>query len=306
MKRYGSLSCAICVCVLNGLHVDYWNQDEPIKACSLTSQGIKDPELTAIGRAGPTSKHKKGSRNISRNFHSYLEKAKKILPVEVSTVRVRVRVRRPKVRTIQSDYPMITLESWGRFLLENSPRFLLGGFHITERKQYMTMFQRFWEQYKHLDENHIVYTQFQDYSHLIPYCVHGDEGRGKGKAPIMITTYQPLIGVHGEDFTNIKGYLGLHQCELLLYIFFHLEHFKPETAWGMFFQLARHSFTTRFLAWMMPSRNYAPKDATMDDFTTYMVSDLSKVFSEGVKAASLHVIKAKLWDMCSHACLEFK
>lgn len=168
--------------------------------------GVRDPKLRAIGRAGPTSK-RKGFRNICRNFHSYLAREKKFLQVKISMIRVRVRVHRPKVREIVAEYPYIALQSWARYLLSHAAKYLLGGFSLSQKQEWGCMFQRFWQRYKMLDPGHPVFRDFSDYTRLIPYCIHGDEGRGKAKNPIHIVTYQPLVGVCGEDRTNITGYL---------------------------------------------------------------------------------------------------
>ena len=72
------------------------------------------------------------------------------------------------------------------------------------------MFQRFWERYKQLDPTHPTFSHFAENEHgfIIPYMVHGDEGRGKAKSAVLITSYQPLIGQAGETWTNMKGFLG--------------------------------------------------------------------------------------------------
>ena len=41
----------------------------------------------------------------------------------------------------------------------------------------------------------------------IPYCLHGDEGRGKGKKPIMVLSLQPLVVSPDMSTSNLSGYL---------------------------------------------------------------------------------------------------
>ena len=45
----------------------------------------------------------------------------------------------------------------------------------------------------------------------IPICIHGDEGRGRHKAPVMVVGVQPVLPI-GDFKTNMKGTLG--QCLL--------------------------------------------------------------------------------------------
>ncbi|CAK9014765.1 Uncharacterized protein SCF082_LOCUS12465 [Durusdinium trenchii] len=166
-------------------------------------------------------------------------------------VKVRVKVHRPRVEELDMDYPFIGLESWCEYILEHCSHHLLGGFEIgKDAAQYTAMFHRFWERYKQLDPSHIAFSTFSDFGRVIPYCVHGDEGRGKAKSAILITSYQALISPHGEGATNLKG----------------------------------HSYTTRLLAYLMPSKNFASNDATIDCLSAHMVTDLQKVFTNGVTA----------------------
>ena len=114
----------------------------------------------------------------------------------------------PRVRQVQQHYPFIGLMDWAQFLMENHSEHMLGGFHINEESKYVDMFSRFWRNYYELDPDHIVYSQFaaNQMGWVVPYAIHGDEGRGKAKIPILITSYQMVIGVGGEDATNMKGH----------------------------------------------------------------------------------------------------
>lgn len=169
--------------------------------------GVKDPVLEDIGRSGRTSS--KSYRNISRNFHRRLSKSGKVLPVKVSMERVWVRQQRPRVRQIQLAYPMIALRDWGELLLNSHPNLMLGGFSLKQVSEYTEMFTRFWTRYQHLDPSHPIYATHPESvrGRCIPFLVHGDEGRGKGKVPILIQSFQMLIVPKGEQTTNISGWL---------------------------------------------------------------------------------------------------
>lgn len=124
-------------------------------------------------------------------------------------VKLRVLVHRPKVREMKLDYPFIRLMDWAQYLLQHHSEHVLGGHNIHHVAEYTAMFQQFWKNYYNLDPGHECYVKFKkfaDMGSLIPYCIHGDEGRGKAKNPILITAYQFVIGVHGEQHTNMKGY----------------------------------------------------------------------------------------------------
>ena len=62
-----------------------------------------------------------------------------------------------------------------------------------------------------MDPLHPVYRFFQesDYGYIIPWCLHGDEGRGLAKVPLLVCAFQFLISRSGEHKTNMAGFLGL-------------------------------------------------------------------------------------------------
>ena len=183
-----SCACALCFIRANAL-------------------GVKDPKLQAIGRVGRTSTVS-GKKNMSRKFHNFLEREKRALPVKVTMVQLRVKVHKPRVRERVLQYPFIRLLDWGRCLLLRSPKHLLGGFDLADDR-HKEMFARFWQRYRLLDPSHPVYGKFTpaDFGCIIPYALHGDEGRGKAKTAVLVTSFQPIIGYHGEDWTNMKGCL---------------------------------------------------------------------------------------------------
>ena len=174
---------------------------------NLFISGVRDIYLEDIGKAGRTSSRK--FRNVSRNFHKWIERERKTLPVHVSSVLLRVKEQRPKVKLVHKNFPMIGLSSWAKYLLTNSPGTVLGG-HSLQSPAYKEMLRMFWHRYFELDRSHPVFEHFEQgqWENLVPYCVHGDEGRGKAKTPVLVTSYQMVIPPTGLEATNIAGYLS--------------------------------------------------------------------------------------------------
>ena len=213
-------------------------------------------------------------------------------------VKLRVLVHRPKVREMKLDYPFIRLMDWAQYLLQHHSEHVLGGHNIHHVAEYTAMFQQFWKNYYNLDPGHECYVKFKkfaDMGSLIPYCIHGDEGRGKAKNPILITAYQFVIGVHGEQHTNMKGYpvwpcvvwcfclsLVFPMIWTCLHCTWKLETQQTLTRLHCTSTHPRHSFSTRWLSSLMPSKNFAKKDATLDDMCSFMVGDLQQAFYHGV------------------------
>ena len=145
-------------------------------------------------------------------------------------VKLKVQLRRLTVREVYLDYPFIGLEQWGRYLLEHKSKYVLGGHRIgKDSARYTEMYNRFWGRYKVLDPRHIMFSTFTDFGRIIPYLIHGDEGRGKSKNPILITSFQFLFSVHGERQTNMKGHPGwnfdLFNLRIYIYIYFYMSPF---------------------------------------------------------------------------------
>lgn len=130
---------------------------------------------------------------------------KKTLPVEVSTVKLRVLEHRPKMKEVVRNFPMIGLKAWAEYLLREAPEFVLGGNSLDT--DYQKTYCTFWETYSKLDGGHPVFADFprSSWGNLVPYCLHGDEGRGKAKRPVLVTSYQMLIPKGGLETTNMHG-----------------------------------------------------------------------------------------------------
>ena len=53
----------------------------------------------------------------------------------------------------------------------------------------------FWQQYQLLQPSHDVFTTHAaDLQHRIPFVLHGDEGRGQKKKPVLIMQIHPVLG----------------------------------------------------------------------------------------------------------------
>ena len=150
-----------------------------------------------------------GYHNAARNLHQWVHKTGKTLPVQVSACEVPVKTSASPV-----SWPVLTLESWLRFLLQTAgAELVLGGCGVQECDDYEAMFLRFWERYRSFEPNHAVYIgdtakSTAELRRTIPFCVHGDEGRGLCKVPVQIESFQPVIPFLGEDELNMLGHPG--------------------------------------------------------------------------------------------------
>ena len=162
-----------------------------------------DPEIEEIARLGACKYH-----NASRALHRYVHRSGKTLSIPLETVPLRVRRMKKTGGETTMQWPVLRLSTWIRTLMESGgAEFLLAGHAIDEEAEYRSTFSRFWERYQNVDPKHAVYAEktAEERSLTLPVAVHGDEGRGLGKAPVLVETFQPLISFLGESVQNSLG-----------------------------------------------------------------------------------------------------
>lgn len=165
-----------------------------------------------LGACGPTSKKSK-SRNLSRNLHTLLKKWGKCINVDTTFITLTLKAKWPKIKPEQVPYPLVSLSAWASYIPNNHPRYFLGGCDdLNTPDIYCATFTTFWRLYRECDPQHPIYFDFteEERAFLIPYAIHGDEGRGKNFIPTLVIAYQMIIPGKGLEFTNTAGYLGEH------------------------------------------------------------------------------------------------
>eukprot|EP00439_Symbiodinium_sp_Y106_P055059 s324_g7.t1 len=152
-------------------------------------------------------------------------------------------------------YPCIYPSTWMSYLLKNQSYLVLGGVDIQEPSKWQGVLSDFWRLYLQYDNCHIMNEPGSPaQTHTIPLYLHGDEGRGKYKLPIMVEAIQPCLSWKGTAFKNSSG----------------------------------HTYTTRFLFTVIPAELYW-KDATLDALNNALRNDLTALFKEGLIALRLQL-----------------
>lgn len=79
--------------------------------------------------------------------------------------------------------------------------FLLGGKRLPDDLHAVhEMLSQFWERHQFVDGR---CTAPKEPRCTIPYFIHGDEGRGQVKRPILVVSFQPLFSWGGEQTLNL-------------------------------------------------------------------------------------------------------
>lgn len=104
--------------------------------------------LYALAGAG------RSQTNASRNLHSLIHKRGLTVPLQIHTVEIPVRKRKPKVEKVWVHYPVILPTTWVKYLLECHSFLLLGGHNIKEEKHWQQELGDFWTAFLKAEPNH--------------------------------------------------------------------------------------------------------------------------------------------------------
>lgn len=140
-------------------------------------------------------------KNACRNLTRLIKRTPgATLPIDIDVCLVHVRLRKPS-RSKQLYWPIISLSSWCKYLLQHKPPLILGGHDLSG--DWKESFKSFWRNYKVVCPDHPIYNDDGCDSGLcIPYFVHGDEGRGQLRRPYMVVSIQFAIGHGGIETIN--------------------------------------------------------------------------------------------------------
>ena len=98
---------------------------------------------------------------------------------------------------------ILPLSSWVQTSFNLGGHFFLGG---KSTECFEEFFKIWWTGYKKMDPNLPFFNDFGEkfVRASLPIALHGDEGHGRYKRPIMIFSYQPLI-TSFDGRVNLKG-----------------------------------------------------------------------------------------------------
>jgi len=79
--------------------------------------------------------------------------------------------------------------------------FFLGGKKVDQLREVEDQLSKFWQHYKYVDSDVPSSPK-----RTLPIYLHGDEGRGLVKRPILILAFQPIIGWGAKKQVNTIKY----------------------------------------------------------------------------------------------------
>ena len=176
--------------------IDGWSQGQFVL-------GIYNDKITQFAKWGADDKK---SKNASRGIFQFIHENDKTLPVPVSTIMVPVRgkSRHKHLERIKA-WPMLFLSDWLKTAFQHpyDGFYLLGGRKADQLDKVKTMLSLFWERHQVVDPIAPEHPEV-----TIPFYVHGDEGRGLVKRPVLVLGAQPVMGWGSEECVASKKKLG--------------------------------------------------------------------------------------------------
>ena len=159
----------------------------------------KIPDMASYARS------EKNMSNASRNLNGLIHRKNKTLGVRITSVLTPIRVSRRR-RVQQRPWPVLHLEDWLEtgFKSPYSGFYFLGGLKLNNLVEIESLLSDFWGKHSNVEGNKPAIP-----SRTIPVLIHGDEGRGQAKRPLLVISFQPIIGWTGADNVNSRKSFGI-------------------------------------------------------------------------------------------------
>ena len=127
-----------------------------------------------------------GERDTQRLFKRF----NLVLKVPFSTIRMAA-----TEGSIPVDVPFLQISDYFSTLVRKHPRVLFGGFDRGGDSE--ALCDMFWKRYEPFHSQHRVYhdCSLAERRRILPICIHGDKGRGHGKNPVFVFSWESPFGL---------------------------------------------------------------------------------------------------------------
>ena len=142
----------------------------------------------------------KDPANWSRNLHRLIQRFGLSLNVVVNNVLCPCLFRN---RITQVPWPVLFLSSWLPMVFAKTGGALLMNGFTVDQDDHEKALASFWQLYRAVDPNHAVYTMHPSrLGSVLPLMYHGDEGRGRLKRAVLVTSFVSSLPVSGHPFLS--------------------------------------------------------------------------------------------------------
>eukprot|EP00439_Symbiodinium_sp_Y106_P025684 s1493_g3.t1 len=145
----------------------------------------------------------------------------------------------------------------------------LGKLNLLYGQQPPSVLPEFWKRFEEVEPNNPVHAAFasgnMDAAKTIPMYIHGDEGRGKKRLPVMI------VNTHGVIGAGCRAFEDYHKDAPTM-----RKNAMPVNIKG-------HSAETRFLSFVLSKKAYGEDSEYLRKLFDALVSDLELMQQKGVQ-----------------------
>lgn len=118
------------------------------------------------------------------------------LPIEFSTLKKTAGI------SYKGELAMLKLKSWLAYIVSMNVFHLLCGLHSADQKREKSILTTFWSRFRKLRPTHPMWARVDagllDISRCAPLVCHGDEGRGRKRAPFLVISWSSVLGFGTE------------------------------------------------------------------------------------------------------------
>ena len=107
-------------------------------------------------------------------------------------------------------HPVLKLSDWAATVFKSGGHFFMRGQSMDSASEFSLELRDFWGKYSKNEPQHPFFEKVPNPDHwgeYIPVMIHGDEGRGRQKQPVLVIAYQPVLPLK-EEKSNMKKLLG--------------------------------------------------------------------------------------------------
>lgn len=157
----------------------------------------------------------------------------------------------------------------------------MGGHTLDSWNEAQKTLETFWNRYSNIDPNVPAIP-----SCTMPMYLHGDEGRGLGKRPLLVISYQPVMGWtgggRGGRVPSTKYPNKIQKEKVFSRVC--LSFFGGDPRYHARPTPCKHTYTARLVFTTVPSECYAPNAATVNALLKALVGDLNELERHGLEA----------------------
>ncbi|CAK9032446.1 Uncharacterized protein SCF082_LOCUS20072 [Durusdinium trenchii] len=149
-------------------------------------------EETALRSKGLLELSKCSVQNSERDTEVVFRQFELQIPIPLSPL-----PKEPGIR-FTGNFRALRLRDWCKWLVDLNLWHVVCGLREANARRECAILTEFWQRFRTLQPCHQIWECFAknnvDPGHCCPMIVHGDEGRGRKKAPFLVIAYSSMIG----------------------------------------------------------------------------------------------------------------